>query len=219
MSDREGGTMQGTGTPDGPLRLRPHRSLFGQSVVAVFAFLVPVFAVLYFLTVPAGPWPVVLATNIVALALLGIAVVNYVRLGIWVDARGISERGFFGRMRRVAVEDIGSLLLVHTYNRGGADTVPQLFVCDRHGTQLIRMRGQFWPIGNMTAVLDTLGVPVTELSESVTTRELLERYPGLLYWFERRPILAAAFFSAAVIVGGVLLYVGLALLGVTTSIV
>jgi hypothetical protein len=67
----------------------------------------------------------------------------------------------------------------------------------------------------MRTVCRELDVAVTELSESVTPRELLEQYPGLLYWFERRPILAAAVFSASVLLGGSLLYLGLAAIGIS----
>jgi hypothetical protein len=196
-------------------RLRPYRWLFRQGAVAVCAFLTPVFALLYFFTVPNGPWRVVLVTQIVATVAVLVTTVLYVRVGIWVDGAGITERGFFGRLHTVHSPEIGSIVLVRTYQGGGADTVAQLFVCDQQGKQVLRMRGQFWSDQSMMVVSELLDVPVREITESVTTRELLEEYPGLLYWFERRPVLAGAFFSLCVVVGGSALYGSLMLLGIS----
>jgi hypothetical protein len=198
-------------------RLRPHNWLFRQGLAATLAFLLPVFAVLYFLTIPDGAWIVVLATQVATVVLLAVAAILLYRTGIWVDQNGITERGFFGTMISVPVEAIGSIVVVHTYHGGSADTIPQLFVCDHDGNQLIRLRGQFWSVENMDIIRNGLDVPVVELSESVSPRELLEKYPGLLYWFERRPVLAAAVFCAAALAGGGLLYLGLALFGITSN--
>ena len=67
------------------------------------------------------------------------------------------------------------------------------------------------------AVSEELDIPITEFSESVTAAELLEEYPGLLYWFERRPVLAAAAFSAAVVIGGCIIFGVVALLGLPVA--
>jgi len=201
--------------PAGYRTLRPHPWLFRQGFIATLAFLTPVFAALYFLTIPDGPWLVVVITQAVASLVFALACGSYFAVAIWVDKRGIVERGFFGGMITMPASDIGSVVLVQTYQGGSADTVPQLFICDHDGAQVIRLRGQFWSLADMRSICEELDVTVTELSESVTPRELLEQYPGLLYWFERRPVLAAGLFSACVVLGGSLLYLGLAALGVT----
>ena len=203
--------------PSDAVRLDPHRWLFRQALLATAAFLTPVFAVLYFLTIPDGPWLVVLIAQVVASLLFAYAAHSFRRVAVWVSRDGIAERGFFGRLIYLPVAEVGSLVLVHTYHGGGADSLPQLFVCNPAGKQVIRLRGQFWSLENMRLVGSTLGVQVTEMGETVSARELLEQYPGLLYWFERRPALASVLFALSVVVGGVLLYVGLAWLGVTTA--
>jgi hypothetical protein len=200
----------------GSIRLRPHAHLFRQALLSTLAFQIPVFAVLYFLTVPNGPWVAVLALHILTSVAFLIATHAYFRAAVWVDPTGIAERGFFGRLVYIPTSGIGSIVLVHTYHGGGADTLPQLFICDPSGRQIVRLRGQFWSIENMRLVGSTLGVQVTELAEAVSTRELLEQFPGLLYWFERSPLLGAVAFTGSVVVGGALLYLGLAWLGVTT---
>ncbi|MET4583702.1 hypothetical protein ABIE21_003228 [Conyzicola nivalis] len=206
--------MRGS-APVGGERIRPLRRLLHQGLAAALAFLVPSFGVLYFLTVPNGPWPVVVAVQLVASLLLLLACWTYFRVAIWVSPERITERGFFGSLTSVPAEEIGAVVLAHTFHGGGADTVPQLFVCDEHGNQLVRMRGQFWSLEAMTAVADGLGIEPTDLGEPLSNRELLEQYPGLLYWFERRPYLAVVAFAGSVLVGGSLVYLGLASMGLT----
>ena len=199
--------------PDGALRLRPNPRLFRQAIASLLAFAVPAFGVVYFVTIPVGAWPPVLVAQIVVSALFLVATWAFFRVGIWVHADAIVERGFFGAVIRVPSDDIGSTVLVQTYYGGGAETVPQFFVCDRDGRQLVRMRGQFWSAENMATVRDTLGVPTSELSEGVSTKDILEHYPGLLYWFERRPALAVGALGAILALGGTALYVGISLVG------
>ena len=201
--------------PEGSTKLRPHRWLFRQGYISLLAFLVPIFAVLYFLAVPGGRWLVVVVVMGITGLILALACYAYFRVAVWVDARGITERGFFGGLITMPTGDIGSVVLVHTYQNGGAETVPQLFICDHDGNQVIRLRGQFWSIDDMRRVCDQLDVTVSELGETLSPQELLEQYPGLLYWFERRPVLAIVAFSLTVLAGGGLLYLGLAAIGIT----
>jgi len=182
-------------------RLRPLRSLLWQALAGTLAFLVPISAVLYFLTVPHGPWQLVLAMQgLIVLAFLA-AYVSYLRLGVWVGARGIAERGFFGLSMYIPVEQIGSIVLVNTFQGTSTEAVPQLFLCDERGRQLLRMRGQFWSRSSMLAVSETLDIALEQLTDDVSKAELLASHPGLLYWFERRPILVAVILTSALAVG------------------
>lgn len=183
--------------------LRPFAHLFRQGVLATVAFMLPILLVLYFLTIPDGPWQAVLATQVLATVVVGLASVRYFTTAIWVDETGIAERGFFGRLTDHPIESIGSIVRAETFV-DGASPVPQLFVCDHDGRQLVRMRGQFWSQESMDAVVRALDVPVTVVDSTVTTGELRTDFPGLLYWFERHPIWAAgAFTVAAVVVGAI----------------
>jgi hypothetical protein len=197
--------------PVGALRLRPNPLLFRQAIAALLAFAIPAFGVVYFVTVPDGAWLPVLVTQAAVSATFLLATWAFFRVGIWVHPDAIVERGFFGAVIRVRSEQIASTVLVHTYYGGGAETVPQFFVCDHDGRQLVRMRGQFWSPENMATVRDTLGVPTSELTEGVSTKDILEHYPGLLYWFERRPALAVGALGATLAAGGSALYLGISL--------
>jgi hypothetical protein len=208
--------QRGPFPPEGLHALRPSPSVLRRSAIAAAAFLVPSTVVLYVLTVPNGPWIFVFATELTILIGLLFAWIGFRRAGIWVGPTGIAERGFFGAERYVPVTEIGSIVFVDKFEARQSDPIPQLFVCDSKGRQLIRMRGQFWSRRALKLVSETLPVPVTEVSDPVTAAELLDEYPGLLYWFERHPALAASIFTATVIVGGVLLYLILGALGITT---
>ena len=191
--------------PVDAVRLLPHRSLFRQALIATLAFLLPVTGVLYWITIPNGPWPVVLATQILASLAFAIASWSFFAVGVWVSPAGIAERGFFGRRTYHPASDVDSILLVQTFH-GGTETIPQLFVCGLDNTQLVRMRGQFWSEHDMRRVAEILDVPITESAESLTPSELLQEYRSLLYWFERHPVLAAAAFSISVVIGGAVIW-------------
>jgi len=196
-------------------RLRPHPYLLRRGVGAIIAFFVPTFGVLYFLTIPSGLWPVVLVAQLIVIAAFGYAIIAYVRLGVWVTTEAIAERGFFGITQRYTRHQLGSTVFVNTYHGGWVETAPQLFICDADGNQLIRLRGQFWSRETMQTVMDTLDVPLTEIDHPVSNSELHALYPGLLYWFERRPVVAALLFAGVLVVGCAVIYGLLVLLGTT----
>jgi hypothetical protein len=166
--------------------LRPHGHLLRQTTLSILAFFAPVFAVLYWLTVPIGEWvPVAVAQGIVMiLALTGI--IAFLRTRIWVDDTGITERGFFGRVAPFDRQQVATVVILELYQSGAIDTHPQLFVTGSDGQLLVRMRGQFYSRDTMETVADELGAPVVRVPEPMTLTELNRLRPELLYWFERR---------------------------------
>jgi hypothetical protein len=157
--------------------------------------MVPVFVVLYILTVPAGPWKAVVVTELLAIVLIAYAGYSYVRAFISVDGEGITERGFFGGTRRVPVGEIGSIVRAETFDASSRATVPQLFVRGRDGRQLVRMRGQFWSRESMDQLVAVLGIRPEALPEAMSQSELRAHQPSMLYWFERRPVIAVIAFA------------------------
>ena len=198
--------------------LVPRRSLFRQALLATLAFLGPVLLVLYWVTIPDGPWIVVLVTHILASLAFTVASWAFFATGVWVSPTGIAERGFFGRRTYFGIDEVTTVMLLRTFHGGDVrETGQQLFICGADDTPLVRLRGQFWSDESMDAVIEILDVPVTEFTESVTSEDLRAQYPGLLYWFEGRPVLAAAAFSAAVVCGGALIYAVVIWLGLPVS--
>jgi hypothetical protein len=166
--------------------LRPHGHLLRQTTLSILAFFAPVFAVLYWLTIPLGEWiPVAIAQVVVMLA-AGIGIFGFLRTCIWVDDTGISERGFLGQFTSFSSEQVASVVVLELYQSGAIDTHPQLFVTGPDGELLVRMRGQFYSRGAMETVADELGVPVIRVPDPMTLTELNRLRPELLYWFERR---------------------------------
>jgi len=188
------------------IKLRPHGHLFGQGILAVVAFMAPVFVVLYVMTIPTGPWKAVLVTQVLATLAVTAATLSYFRVAIWVDRTSITEVGFFGRRKRVEVADIGSVFVADVFESSGTKTLPQLFVRDKEGRQVIRMRGQFWSRASMDRVVAVLDAPSEGREDKVSTRELRDEYPGLLYWFERHPIIAALAFTLGTAVVGLIVW-------------
>ena len=167
--------------------LRPHAHLFTRGIVAVLALTTPVFAVLYWLTIPSGAWPAVLGLHILAVAATTLAVLAFFSTTIELGPDGVKERGFFGRTVVVSPAMVKTVTIVHLYESSTLDTLPQLFVTGLDGRLLIRMRGQFWAPEDMERVAEELDVPITRPDDSMTLTELRRASPELLYWFERFP--------------------------------
>jgi len=167
--------------------LRPHSHLFTRGLIALLALTTPVFAVLYWLTIPDGEWPLVLGLHVLVVTAAALAVLAFFGTTIQFTAGGVRERGFFGRTREVGHGTVGAAILIDLYESSTLDTQPQLFITDKNGRVLIRMRGQFWALNDMERVAEELDVPITKRAESVTLAELRRTSPELLYWFERFP--------------------------------
>jgi hypothetical protein len=200
-----------------PRKFEPERALFRQGFIATAAFLTPVFIALYAITIPNGPWQVVVITQVLATIMVVVFTSLFFRTAIWIEPEGLRERGFFGRVHRVALSDIGSVVIAETYTGGGTESHKQLFVCDHSGKQVLRMRGQFWSAEDMKILLAMLDVPKTTVDETVSRSELQRDYPGLLYWFERHPVLLALLFTAGTALFGTVLLVVLRALHVLAA--
>ena len=102
MSNHQGvGTNVSRGTV-----LRPHRDLFARGLTAVLALTTPVFAVLYWLTIPNGEWRFVLFAHVLVVLATILGVYAFLSATITIQADGIRERGFFGRTRFVRSVDV-----------------------------------------------------------------------------------------------------------------
>jgi hypothetical protein len=181
-------------------RLRPHSHLFREGFISVVAFSTPVFLVLYWLTAANGRWLVVFVLQVIATALVTLATLGYFGVAIWVSPDAVAERGFFGRKTTFARSQIGSIVIAETQSPSSREPTAQLFICDPTGRLLVRMRGQFWSRENMDLVRSTLDVPATRVPEAVTTGQLRQDFPDLLYWFERHPLVAGVVFAGVVVV-------------------
>jgi hypothetical protein len=185
MSRQQGSDVQTGVTHD--VVLRPHRDLFTRGLTAVLALTTPVFAVLYWLTIPGGAWTVVLGAHLLVVLATIVGVYRFFSATITLSAEGVRERGFFGGTRLVRPADVAAILLVRLYDGSTLDTLPQLFVTGHDGRVLLRMRGQFWSTEDIERVAEELDRPVTRAEDFMTMKQLRRSSPELLYWFERLP--------------------------------
>jgi hypothetical protein len=193
-------------------RLRPIASVFRQGIIACVAFMTPVFVVLYFMSIPNGPWLFVLVSQIVISLAIGISSWRFFQLAIWVSSDSIAERGFFRLHRAFSGPEIGSIVFAQAYS--GPEIQPQLFVRSPSGATIVRMRGQFWTRESMETVMETLDAPVEIIDDPVSIAELRDSIPTVLYWFERRPVVAGIAFAAGLIALGAVVLIALRLTGV-----
>lgn len=189
-----GGSFIGTGAAGGDglrvITLRPRRSLGWSYGLALTALVVPLLAAELWILDPRKAWPIVAATAAMLGVVLGLAWVAYRRAHVSVSRYGIVERGFFGTTTTVAARDVARVLRLQLYRPNSLDTTDELFVVCRSGRGRFRMRGRFWDAPTMDLIAETLGVDETMRSEPVTLAELRASDPSLLYWFERRSLLA-----------------------------
>lgn len=183
------------------MAFRPERSLFWRGLGSSCAFIFTITTVLYFVAGSAEHFPAIIAIQLVGVAAALTAYILYKRSGIWVTSSAVSERGFFGRWVHVPVTDIDMVLLVELYRGSGTSTASQLFLCGADGSQLMRLRGQFWSLAKMRLVAEILDIPPTTAGTPMSSQELLVRYPRLLYWFEKQPLLIAVAKVLAVTTG------------------
>lgn len=189
--------MSRSGAGNAPARTDPRRrldlprSLFYRGLFAAIAFIGPVFGVLYILVLPDGPWRAVVVAQIAVVLLAVAASIAYVRSAIWMgpDSATITERGFFGRLVHFDKSEVESILRANVYTSDGSECRPQLVVLGANNRRLLRMRGQYWTIDDMNAVVEELEVPVFTIPGTVSTSELRRDYPHALYLLERYPSL------------------------------
>lgn len=169
------------------VRVWPQKGLVRSGIMTLIIVPLPLIGVLIFLRLPAGALPAAAATVFVCLAIGFWTLTLFKGTSIGITADAIEEVGFFGQKIVSLKEDIGSVVLVHTYYGELAETHPQLIVRNRDDQRMLRMRGTFWTEESMRTVANELGVTLDEPPTPMTARQMFSRYPGTAYWFEDRP--------------------------------
>jgi hypothetical protein len=168
-----------------PVTLKPERSVFRQSVVAVGLGSTLLFAVLYWLAIPAGDEEAVAALQAGILFCTVVAARQFLDTRIVLVDDGVEERGFLGNKSRVARGAVHLILIVQIYEHHSAETLSHLFVADASSRLLLRMRGQYWREHDIDRVAAHLGSTIVRSNQAVSMAEFYAVSPNLLYWFER----------------------------------
>jgi hypothetical protein len=180
--------MLKTVTTGSSITVHVRRRLLGQGLVAVASLTVPILLVLFWLTIPDGPWMWVAVAAAVLLLLVAYGVFQYFRVAVTVTPTHVIEKTFFGGVNRVPVERVARAVLLDLHRTLAAEPRRQLFVLDADGRVQLRMRGDYWSTASIHKVAEHLvTVPVEHIENALTLDELQRTNPLMLYWFERRP--------------------------------
>ena len=168
-------------------RVVPRRILVRDALCSYVLISVALFGSLYYLSIPRGTWPALLAGQFGTVAFCLLAYLRYRLTYIEVTTESIVERGFFGFTHRIPLASVATTVLAETYRSHAPDSTPQLLVRDADGRRLLRMRGTFWSLAAMHRVADATGVPIEHHPDPITAQEFFANFPGSAYWFEHRP--------------------------------
>ena len=168
--------------------VRVRQGLLAQGIVALLALSVPILIVLYWLTIPTGAWVWVLLAQAVVLAAIAFATVRFLRVRIGVTPTHLIERRFFFGTTRIPLESIARVVMLEMHRTMASQSRLQMFVLDKGGLPLLRMRGEYWSRNSINQIASHLTMaPIEHVDHPVTLDELQSTRPEMLYWFERRP--------------------------------
>ncbi len=169
--------------------VRPRRSLLRTGFISVVLGMIPLFGVLYWFSIEHDSWLVVLVVHVVVAALFVLAFLRQLTVYSAVTETELVGRGIFSPLIHVPLEKIAAVHLVETYVGQAPEPVTQLLVTDDEGKRLFRMRGNYWPPGDLASIAAALPVRAQVVAEPIGIGEFFRTYPGSAYWFEHRPIL------------------------------
>ncbi len=165
--------------------LRPLSRILIRGLVAFAVGTTPIFLTAYWLTIPTGLWPAVVAFHLGLVGTALVAIVALMQTKIQLTSDGVSERGYLGRVTRIPRTRVSDALLLQIFDSHSTETRPHLFLTGHAGELRLRMRGHFWSLEQMEEVVRHLGVQAATPPKAITLAELRESAPQLLYWFER----------------------------------
>ena len=175
--------------PGCEVRVAPRASLLVNGALSLVFVSVALFGSLYYLAVPLGTWPAVLAIHVLTTLVFIAAWLRYRGTYVGVIDGRLEYRGFLRSTWAVPITSVSSVTIVRTYRPNSPDTSAQLLLRDAKGGPVLRMRGLFWHERDMRAIADALGHELTIRPDPMTTTEFLAAYPGNAFWFEGRPVI------------------------------
>jgi hypothetical protein len=202
---------------DAPLVVRPRRRLLRDGLLAIGLVLAALAAPLLLFAVPNGTGPVVIAAVVIVVVLCALGALDFARASITIRGGMLDKRVFLSRTRRIPLERVSLVHLLHVYPSGSTTAVPQLLAVDADGARLFRMRGQYWSRAAIDRVAAAVHAPIVVAEESLTVAEFHDEWPQAAYWYENRPVLAGVGFAGVLVVAAAIVYGMLVLAGVGVS--
>ena len=187
------------------VRVAARGSVLRSTIYAAIAAGVPLFGVLYWLSLSQGSWPRVVIVQVIYMGFFAIIAVRHFGAFVEVTSTTVTKQALFVRTT-LSRADVASSYLVDTHTSNSPELLPQLLLSDAKGTRLMRMRGTFWSRDDMLRVAEAIGAPLTVEPEPMTPKEFYALRPGIAYWYEGKLWLAIV---------GIVLAFGFAYLAVT----
>jgi hypothetical protein len=187
------------------VRVAARGSVLRNTIYAAFAAGIPLFGVLYWLSLAQGNWLRVLVVQAIYTGFFALIAVRHFGAHVEVTSTTVTKQALFVRTT-LSRADVASSYLVDTHTSNSPELLPQLVLLDAQGGRLMRMRGTFWSRDDMVRVAEAIGAPLTVQTEPMTLKEFYALRPGTAYWYEGKLWLAIV---------GIVLAFGFAYLAVT----
>jgi hypothetical protein len=194
------------------VRVLPRASLGRAWLIAALVSGLPLFSVLYWLSMEQGSWRRVLVVQVILVVIAALIWTRHTGAFTEVGERTVTKQAFFGSTI-VPRDRITEARLVTTWRHGSSEAVPQLLLLDEHGHTLLRMDGTFWDQESMERIAAATGVTVTHEVEPSAAKEFLTEHPTAAYFYEGRPWIAIlgislAFATAFVVMSWIMYAIG-----------
>ncbi|MCU1529733.1 MAG: hypothetical protein JWP75_3496 [Frondihabitans sp.] len=177
--------------------VRPIRALGRTALISGALSLVPVFAVLLWLSIGSSPWPFVAGAELLVTASFFTVYIRFRLVFTAVTPTHFVKRRML--LSRVVVERalVDRVIMSRVYRAGTTDALLQLLAIDANGCRLFAMSELFWSPTSIRSVRDALGIPTSTIRVPISRREYYRRFPVARTWYAGRVVVVT---SGAVIV-------------------
>lgn len=167
--------------------LRPNRRSYGRAVLPV-APLAALYLVFRLVRSGASLGVALAVAVVVAGAIVGIALLYLSTTTLVLTPSALVRRGLLGRTRVVEPGRVAGAVLAWRYRPLNGVESPLFALLDHSGRALLRVQGPQWDTAEVAAFARATGVPLTEVPQPVSRRDLRPWCPGALVVSERRPV-------------------------------
>jgi hypothetical protein len=112
--------------------------------------------------------------------------------------------GMFGRVRTFGADGLHRCVLALRYQQPAgyySVDVASLWVLDATGRPVLQWVSSVWPLEQMRALVAQLGLPHDEIDTVVNGRQLRERYPYIMRFWQARPRLVGLIIGLGIVIG------------------
>jgi hypothetical protein len=171
---------------DFELVVRPRTALLRSTALSVLFSAVPLAVALLWVSFPVRLWALVATVAIVLLALTVLLFLRFRAAFVGIGPRLLVLRGVLTRNVSVNRSEVDRIVIATTYGSSSDRTTRELLGLSATGGNVFRMRGVMWDDAEISRVVSTLGVQVTELERPMPLREFYRMFPQSRAWYERR---------------------------------